>query len=68
MLRAVRRRGFLGLFLFRLKNPLVLLLIVASAVSALTGDVTSPVIVIALMSVTLDSVQEYRAGEAAEGL
>src|SRR5262245_16307152 len=57
-------------FLSRFRNPLVLLLLAASAVSALTGDLTSFVIitVIVLMSVTLDFVQEHRAGQAAERL
>jgi Mg2+-importing ATPase len=54
----------------RLRNPLVLLLIVASAVSAMTGDATSfmVIIVVVLMSVTLDFVQETRAANAAERL
>src|SRR5215468_10998581 len=57
-------------FLARFRNPLVLLLLAASAVSALTGDLTSFLIisVIVLMSVTLDFVQEHRAGQAAERL
>jgi P-type Mg2+ transporter len=65
-----RRRTYLRLFLSRFRNPLVILLLVASAISALTGDVTSSIIVVlmALLSVTLDSVQEYRAGQAAERL
>ena len=42
----------------------------ASAVSALTGEITGFVIIwaIVLMSVTLDFVQEYRAGRAADQL
>jgi Mg2+-importing ATPase len=57
-------------FLARFRNPLVLLLLAASAVSALTGEVDSFVIitVIVVMSVTLDFVQEHRAGQAAERL
>ena len=57
-------------FLTHFKNPLVLVLLAASAVSALTGDVTGALIigVIVLMSVTLDFVQAYRAGRAAEQL
>ncbi len=70
VLHQARKLGFLRLFVSRFKNPLVLLLIAASAISAATGDVTSSVIVIvmALLSVTLDSAQEYRAGEAADRL
>ncbi|HUW76954.1 MAG TPA: magnesium-translocating P-type ATPase, partial [Gallionella sp.] len=52
------------------KNPLVMILLAASAVSALTGEITGFVIIwaIVLMSVTLDFYQEYRAGRAAEEL
>lgn len=57
-------------YLNHFKNPLVMILLAASAVSALTGEITGFVIIwaIVLMSVTLDSVQEYRAGRAAEQL
>ena len=57
-------------FLSRFKNPLVILLLVASAISALTGEVTNFLIIstIVLFSVTLDFVQEHRAGKAAESL
>ena len=48
----------------------VLILLAAAAISALTGDVPSLVIISAmvLFSVLLDSVQEYRAEQAAEQL
>jgi len=57
-------------FLSRFKNPLVIVLLVASGISALTGEVANFVIIsfIVLISVTLDFVQEYRAGKAAEKL
>ena len=57
-------------YLTRFKNPLVIILLVASAVSAFTGEVTNFIIIscIVLMSVTLDFVQEYRANAAAEKL
>jgi P-type Mg2+ transporter len=57
-------------FLAKFRNPLVIILLVASAISALTGDVASFIIIslIVLMSVTLDFVQEFRAGQAAEKL
>ena len=57
-------------FLSRFKNPLVILLLVASAISAFTGEMTNFVIisVMVLFSVTLDFVQEHRAGKAAESL
>jgi Mg2+-importing ATPase len=66
-----RRRYSLLLKIFsRFRNPLVLILLAAAAISALTGDVTSLVIIstIVLLSVLLDSVQEYRAEQAAEQL
>jgi P-type Mg2+ transporter len=57
-------------FLRRFRNPLVLILIAASVISALTGEVASflIIVVMVLMSVTLDFVQEYRAGRAADRL
>jgi len=57
-------------FLSRFKNPLVILLLVASAISAFTGEMTNFVIisVMVLFSVTLDFVQEHRASTAAESL
>src|SRR5882672_7722288 len=70
VLRAGRRQTFLLLAVSRFRNPLILLLIGASVISALTGDRISSVIVIvmAILSVVLDAVQEHRAGEAAERL
>ena len=57
-------------FVVRFKNPLVLLLLVASAVSAFTGDMANTAIIIplVLLSVTLDFLQEHRADRAAEKL
>lgn len=66
-----RRRLSLPLeFLGRFRNPLVLILLAAAVISALTGDLTSFIIIsmIVLMSAVLDTVQEYRAQEAAESL
>ena len=70
VLTARRRRSLLVEFLARFGNPLVLLLIAASAISALTGEATIFVIIsaVVLASVTLDFVQEHRAGQAAERL
>ncbi len=68
---AERRRLSLPLeFLGRFRNPLVLILLVAAAISALTGDLTSFVIIctIVVTSALLDTVQEFRAKEAAESL
>ena len=70
MLRPPKKRALVLQFLARFKNPLVIILLVASAVSAFTGDVTSFLIIsaIVVMSVTLDFIQELRAGKAAEEL
>ncbi len=56
--------------LARFRSPLVLLLLAASAVMAITGDVTGCCIVtgIILLSVTLDLVQERQAGKAVDAL
>ncbi len=69
-LHAGRPHTFIRLSLSRFRSPLVILLVIASTISALTGDAVSSTIVIcmALLSVLLDSVQEYRAGQAAERL
>jgi Mg2+-importing ATPase len=57
-------------FLARLRNPLILVLLVASTISAVTGDVAnaSIIVLMVLLSVTLDFVQEHRANNAAEKL
>jgi Mg2+-importing ATPase len=69
-LRDRSERPLLIQYLSHFKNPLVLVLLAASAVSALTGEITGFVIIwaIVLMSVTLDFFQEYRAGRAADQL
>jgi len=66
-----RRRLSLPLkFLSRFRNPLVIILLVAAVVSALTSDLPSLIIIstIVLISAVLDTVQEYRAEQAAENL
>jgi len=57
-------------FLSRFRNPLVLILLVAGVIAALTGDLASCVIIstIVLISAVLDTVQEHRAEQAAEDL
>src|SRR4051812_38723114 len=57
-------------FLRRFSNPLVLILLAASLISAVIGEIVSSSIIagMVLISVTLDFVQEYRAGRAAEKL
>jgi P-type Mg2+ transporter len=69
-LRPPLQRAMVLQFLAQFRNPLVLVLLAAIGISALTGDVTGAVIIalIVAMSVTLDFVQSYRAGRAAERL
>ena len=57
-------------YLSRFSNPLVLILLAASAISAFTGETTNFLIIgaIVFLSVTLDYVQEHRANAAAEKL
>ena len=57
-------------FIKRFANPLVIILLLASALSAVTGDVASFVIIagIVLLSVLLDFVQESRAQSAVDAL
>jgi len=52
------------------KNPLIVILLVAAAVSGFMGDGASAVIIVlmALFSVTLDFFEEYSAGRAAKKL
>ena len=57
-------------YLRHFRNPLVVTLLLASGVSAATGEVTNFFIIacIVLMSVTLDFWQEMRAGQVVERL
>ena len=68
--RERQEKSLLLQYLTRFKNPLVIILLVASALSAFTGEVANFVIIscIVLLSVTLDFVQEHRANAAAEKL
>jgi len=70
LIHGERKRPLALQFLAKFKNPLVIILLCASTLSAFTGDATSFFIIgtIVLMSVSLDFFQEYRAGQAAEGL
>lgn len=65
-----RRQSALLQILSRFRNPLVLILLAASVISAATGDAASATVVavMVLLSVVLDFVQEHRAGQAAEKL
>jgi len=64
------RRTIVADLLRRFRSPLILILIVASAISAFTGDAASFAIIVTmvLLSVVIDFVQEHRAGHAAEAL
>jgi len=66
-LLASRRLLLLRLLASRFRNPLIILLLLATALSAATGDATSATVIAVVvgMSVILDAVQEYRAGQAA---
>jgi Mg2+-importing ATPase len=57
-------------FVSRFGNPLVIILLVASGLSAMAGDIASFLIVISIitLSMTLDFVQEVRAQNAVEAL
>ena len=57
-------------FLRRFANPLTIVLLGAALVSAITGEVSSFAIIVSIvfLSVTLDFVQERRAGKAIEAL
>ncbi len=70
VLRTHARRALIVQFLARFGNPLVLVLLAASAISAFVGDTPSFLMIgaVILMSVTLDFFQEYQAGQAAERL
>lgn len=67
---AEKRRPLLLQFLARFRNPLILILLGASAMSAATGDVPSfaIIVVIVLLSIVFDFVQEMRAQNAVEAL
>ena len=68
---AAEKRQPLALqFLAKFRNPLIIILLAASALSAVTGDVPSFLIiaVIVLLSTILDFVQETRAQSAIDAL
>jgi Mg2+-importing ATPase len=70
LVRAHRRQPLWLQFLSHFLNPLVLILLFASALSAVTGNVASFVIVVTMvvLSITLDFVQGLRAENAVEAL
>jgi Mg2+-importing ATPase len=64
------RRSLLRQALARFANPLVLILILASIVSAVLGDITNALIVLAIVAVsmTVEFVQTRRSERASEAL
>jgi Mg2+-importing ATPase len=65
-----RRAGFGRRLLRRLGNPLVAMLIVASTIAGISGDLVSfaTIVLVVALSTTLDMVQEHRAEQTAEAL
>lgn len=65
-----KKNGFILKFLSKFANPLVLILLFASFISALLGETTNFIIIsaIVVLSGVLDFYQEYRAENAAEKL
>ncbi len=70
LVRREPRHSLLRQFAARFRNPLVMVLLGAAVLSAITGDHASFVIIatMVILSVTLDTVQEHRAATAAEKL
>lgn len=70
IISVIKKRSLVLQFLSRFRNPLVILLLVASAISAFTADLVSFVIIVCMvvLSVTLDFIQEHRAEKAAQAL
>jgi Mg2+-importing ATPase len=66
----VRHAGAIAQLLAQFANPLVLILLIASGISAFTGDVASAliVVVIVLLGITVSFVQTYRSQRAVERL
>jgi len=69
LIHGQHKKALILQFIAKFKNPLVIILLAASALSAFTGDATSFFIIgtVVLISVTLDFVQEHRAGRVLPG-
>ena len=65
-----KKRSTLIEFLLHFRSPVTIILIIAAIVSGILGDPLNAgiIILIVLVSIILDSTQEYRASKAAEAL
>ena len=59
-----------GVFLKQFKDPLIIMLIIATVISLLLGDITNAVIIliIILVSSVLTTIQEFKSGNTMEKL
>ncbi|MBX9804413.1 MAG: magnesium-translocating P-type ATPase [Alphaproteobacteria bacterium] len=64
------KKSLLRLYLARFQSPLIILLLIAAAISAVVHDLHSAVLItlMVLLSISIDAVQEFRASNAAESL
>lgn len=64
----LRKPLFIFQYLGHFRNLLVIILLIAAAISLLVGEITNAIIIviIVLVSVTLNFFQEYKAGNAAD--
>ena len=67
---AKKKTAPLALFLNQFKNPIIIILIIATLISALTGDVVDSLIILAIIvgSAVLSFYQEYSASNAVDEL
>lgn len=65
-----KRLGLLGRFISKLTNPLIFILLAAAIISAILGQTSDFIIIIliTIISITIDVVQEHQAIEGAEKL
>jgi len=69
-LAKVKKTNIFLQFLSHFKNPLIIILLIAAAVSAFFGETVNAIIiaVMILLGVVLEFIQEYHAGKAVEKL
>jgi Mg2+-importing ATPase len=65
-----KKRSIAAVFFLRFKNPLIIILILAAAISAFFGNRIDPaiIVVMVLLSVTIDFINTYKSQKAAEAL